>query len=536
MKSLSKSSLTARYYAARSQSDKWMSMLQQSYDYAMPNDAQFGIWRQIQGAPRTNKVFDATAIIGLKKFAANIQQMLLPNSTYWAKFKPGYKVLQPNSGVDARQAQIECDEWQETFFRALDKSNFSNAVYQSIMEMGISTGVLLIQPGTREDPFKFKSVPLHQVALEAGPHDSVDGVFRRYRMRARTILETWPKGNFTQSQVEILSDGSNDEMELVEGSVYEPDLKGNKKYCFFVYMEGQDDFIVKEYINFSPWVVFRWDLYADEIFGRGPIVDLLPFIKVLNQLAQYDLQAASFNSNPIFMVNTGSEINPFSARISPGAIIPVQQNTPGVFPIQQLQIQGQPTYSQLTRVEMVTALNEALNTSPIVPNNDSQKTATEVNTRRAEWLRQNQSMAGRLEKELCRQVVDKCWMILHSFGMVPIPRINDEELRVEFESQIKDMQGQQEVQKAIEATKAMEAIGGPQVGQTAPAMGYQIEDMPSWVCDKLNVDPKIVRSELSKRAVMKQMAKDAQAQQSQQDAAQAQAGQIQKQAQEAVQE
>lgn len=530
MKSLSRSVLLARYASARSMSDKWMSQLQQSYELVMPNKAEFNIFRRIQGGPRTQLVFDSTAIVGLKKFAANIQQMLMPNTSYWAKFKPGPEVLKPDSGIDPKQAQIECNEWQEIFFNALNKSNFSNAVYQSIMEMGISTGVLLIQPGTRQDPFIFKGVPLHQVSVEQGAHDQIESVFRKYRMHARAILATWPDAKYTQAQLTLFEKAANDELELIEGCVYEPQLEGPKKYCFFVYLEGDPGFIVKEYRTWSPWVCFRWNVYASETFGRGPILDLLPFIRELNQLAQFDLQAASYNANPIFLVAAGSEVNPYTARISPGAIIPVQQIAPGITPIQQLQIQGQPTYSQLTRRELVEAVNESLNTNPIVPNNSSDKTAMEIQARQAEWLRQNQSMAGRLEKELCRQVVDKCWRILHSFGLVPVPIIDDRDLTVEFESAIKDLQGQQEVQKALQATQMMQNIAGPQMGGAAAQMGYQIEDVPSWVLEKMNVDPKIIRGAQSKRRIMEKLQQTAEAQTQQQDAVQAQAQQIQKQA------
>lgn len=260
-------------------------------------------------------------------------------------------------------------------------------------------------------------------------------------------------------------------------------------------------------------------------------MDLLPFIRELNQLAQFDLQAASYNANPIFMVAAGSEVNPYTARISPGSIIPVQQIAPGVTPIQQLQIQGTPTYSQLTRQELVQAVNDALNTNPIVPNTSADKTATEISARQAEWLRQNQAMAGRLEKELCRQVVEKCWRILHSFGVVPIPEINDKDISVEFESAIKDMQGLQEAQKAAQATQMMAQILGPQGATAGITHGYQTEEVATWILEKLNVDPKIIRDELSRRKQMQYMQQQAQVQQQQSGAVQAQAKQLQDQAQ-----
>lgn len=535
MKEISKEILLARASSAKTVSDKWMSQLQQTYELVMPNKAEFAIFRRIEGGPRTQYVFDCTAIVALKRWAANIQSMLMPSTSYWAKFRPGSKVLEPNSGIDPRDAQIECDKWQKTFFTALNKSNFSNAVYQSIMEMGISTGVLLVQPGTKTNPFIFKGVPLHQVSIEQGAHENVENVFRKYRMRAKQIQATWPKANYTDGQLAIFESPANDELEILEGCVYEPSLSGPKKYCFFVMIEGFENFIIKEYRTWSPWIVFRWNVYAAESFGRGPILDLLPFIRELNQLAQYDLQAASFAANPIFLVAAGSEINPYTARISPGAIIPVQQTTPGMAPLSQLTIQGNPQYSQLTRQELVAAIHDTMNTGPVVPNTAADKTATEVQARQAEWLRQNESMAGRLEKELCRQVVDKCWHILHSFGEVPYPHINDLDIAVEFESTMKDIQGVTEVNKAVQASQMITQILGPQAATAAFVQGYQVEDVATYVLEKLDVDPKIIRSAASKQKIMQAAQKQSQAAQIQQDATTAQAQQIQQQAQDNTQ-
>lgn len=531
MKELSKEMLLARAASAKTVADMWMSQLQQVYELVLPNKAEFAIFRRIEGGPRTQYVFDCTAITALKRWAANMQSMLMPNTNYWAKFRPGSKVLAPNSGISPQDAQIECDKWQKDFFTSLNKSNFNNAVFQSILEMGISTGVMLLQPGTKTDPFNFKAVPLHQVAIEQGANDTVETVFRKYRMRAKQVYQTWPDGNYTDGQLAIFNGPANDELELLEGCVYEPQLDGKKKYCFFVMMEGFENFIVKEYRTWSPWIVFRSSVYAAESFGRGPILDLLPFIRELNQLAQYDLQAASFAANPIFLVAAGSEINPYTARISPGAIIPVQQTTPGMAPISQLTIQGTPGYSQLTRAELVAAVHDTMNTNPIVPNTSADKTATEVQARQAEWLRQNQSTAARLEKELCRQVVQKCWHIMHSFGLVPYPYINDVDIAVEFESTIKDIQGLNEVNKAVQASQMITQILGPQAATAAFVQGYKVEDVATYVLEKLDVNPKIIRDAASRQKIMQAAAQQNQVTQAQQGAVKAQANQLQDQAQ-----
>ena len=501
-----------RFGKAKGNADLWLNQLQQAYNYTMPNRAEFAIHHWTPGTPRTEHIYDPTATIGLRKFAANLQNLLMPAGHHWCRFVPGKAVMQGKTDVDPRQAKQECQDWEDIFFDQLNKSNFQHAMYQSIMEMGISTGVLLLNEGTQKDPLRFKSVPLHQVALEPGAGDTVENVYREFRLQARVIPQTSPKAILTDSiNRQIETDGSQ-EVELLEGTIFVPDAKGKNKYCYFILEKSSNKFLLQEYRDFSPWIDFRWNVYAGEVFGRGPIVDLLPFIKDLNKLAEFDLRAASFNANPIFLVATGSELNPYTTRIEPGALIPIQPNGVNQNPIQQLQITGQPTYSQLEREVIVTALNNYLNINPIVTPNNNQKTATEVNIQNAEWLRENQSMVGRFERECNHPVVKKVWRVLNKFGYVQPLEIDDELLTVEYDSPLREAQNLQDVQKVVQCTQMMNEILGPQYAETGILYGYDIEKLPTWIAEKLEVDVNIIRDALSRQKMKNMVAQQAQGQ------------------------
>ena len=47
--------------------------------------------------------------------------------------------------------------------------------------------------------------------MEAGAHDTVQNVFRKYRLHARAIPETWPNGNYTPSQLEMFDKAANED-------------------------------------------------------------------------------------------------------------------------------------------------------------------------------------------------------------------------------------------------------------------------------------------------------------------------------------
>ena len=494
-----------RYSKAKSTADLWMNMFQQAYDYAMPNRAEFSIQKYTPGSSRTEHVYDPTAVIGLRKFAANMQNLLMPAGQNWAHFVPGDDVMDGKTDVDPEEAKSQCQKWENLVFDKLYNSNFQNAMYQSIMEMGISTGILLLNEGTRDDPLQFKSVPLHQVSLEPGPGDTVENVYRSFKLQARLIPQTWPKANLTQSILGSIKGDGCDEIDLIEGTIFVPHAKGKKKYCYFVMEEASKNFILKEYRDYSPWCVFRWNVYAGEVMGRGPIIDLLPFIKDLNKMAEFDLRAASYASNPIFLVASGSEVNPYTTRIQPGSLIPVQPNGVTQNPIQQLQITGTPTYSALVRKELEEAIQVALNINPVVPQDSGKKTATEVSMANAEWMRENQAMTGRFEMECNRPIIDKVWRILHKFGWIEPPYIDNKLIKVEFDTPVKEAQKTLEVQKAVQATQYMEQILGAQGASMGVTYGYDVEKVPSWILDQLDVDVDIVRTELSQKKMQQQV-------------------------------
>ena len=77
------------------------------------------------------------------------------------------------------------------------------------------------------------------------------------------------------------------------------------------------------------------------------------------------------------------------------------------------------------------------------------------------------------------------------------------------------MQGLQEAQKAAQASQMMVQVLGPQGAAAGIAHGYQTEDVATWILEKLNVDPKIIRDEQSRQQQMKYMQQQAQVQQQQ---------------------
>jgi len=492
-----------RYEKAKSRAEQWYSNLQKCYELTMPNRAMFTVKSQVPGQSKTQHLYDSTAQIGLNKYAANLQSLLFGVKN-WAKVIPGKLVKEGKAKIDINEAEQQCEKYTNLFFDKLNQSNFQMAAYQCIMEMGISTGVLLVNEGDRNNPFKFTAVPLHEVCVEEGPDTTIQNVYRTFKMAISVLPQTWPHAKLTNDMVQKLDKNPAEEIELIEGTVFNPEAKPGKQYCYFVMVKDRNDYLVYEERSYSPWIVFRPKVIAGEVFGRGVIYDLLPVIKELNLTKEYLLRAASFNANPIFMVASGSELNPFTVRLNPGSIVPVQPN--GIQnSISQLGITSNANEMMALRQELIATIQQSLNLNPIgdTPTvGDPSQTATEANIRNQEYIKQNQAMYNRLQYELNQPLFKVCWHILFKLGMVPAPTIDGDHIAVEFNSPVQDMARREEVQKVVDASAVIQQILGPQIGEYGVIFGMNSIEVPSFVMKKYGVSFDIQRDALGKKRML----------------------------------
>ncbi len=495
--------LVERYEKAQQNATHWMSQLQRAYELVMPDYADFAVKNRISGQRRNKRQWDSTATIAAEKFSSSLQQLLYPEKN-WAKLSPGQKVIDGEIQVDESKLKDDCQKWEDLFFAKLKKSNFQTSVFQAILESTISTGVMLVNEGTPSDPFHFTTVPLNQVALEPGPKDKVNNVYRKYKMQADVILQTWPKAKLSSNLKRRINDKPNEEIEILEGTIFNPNGTAGKKFCYFVMQYGEKDYLLYEERSYNPWIIFRQKVLPNEVFGRGKILDLLPMISILNRMAENEVRAADFNSNPIFLAHASGDINPYNAKVVPGSIIPVAPVAGGGKSFEQMSIQANPSYAQMTRESIVQTIQEAMNINPIMPSTDqaSNMTATETNARMAEWTRNNQAMVARAIYEGPRQIFNVCWHILHRFGMVPAPAVDDDHLRAEFISAISEMQGAMEVQKLAQAQSAFQQILGPQLAEAATIYGFDVTKLPDFILEKLDVNPEVMTNVLAQQKML----------------------------------
>ena len=82
------SPLLTRYAAAQKRRDGWESLWQDCYDFALPDRTGF-TYKTNGGAPRHDKIYDATAVDAAEKLAASLLGHLTPTWSQWFGLKAG---------------------------------------------------------------------------------------------------------------------------------------------------------------------------------------------------------------------------------------------------------------------------------------------------------------------------------------------------------------------------------------------------------------------------------------------------------------
>ena len=60
--------------------------------------------------------------------------------------------------------------------------------------------------------------------------------------------------------------------------------------------------IVEREFESNPWVIVRWSKIAGEVFGRGPLLQALPDLKMLNKGKELAIRSAQLNIFGVYTV------------------------------------------------------------------------------------------------------------------------------------------------------------------------------------------------------------------------------------------
>src|SRR6202789_1076101 len=492
-----------RYTKARVTTDLWIALLEACYHYTCPSRNLYYWTSQYQGAQKNAKVYDTTAVAGLRTFVSKVHSALTPPQQNWALFESNN--FFPPKHRDELNAKLQ--EAAEVFFYYLHNSNFDVVINECYYDLGIGTSCLIINDGPSDDePVIFFSVPLARLAPEQSYTGLLDSCWRWWdEVKISDIQALWPKAKLTPLMETLVENDPGATVKLlVDGCIDRSPFNNKTKYTYVVLHEGE--ILLEEPVDRNAYLVYRWSRISNEVMGRGPVLEALPTILTLQELMRLELTSANLNVSKPIMAYSDGVFNPWTFKLEPNTIIPIAPNSQGQFPLQPFPDTANPQFMQLTSNDLRMQINKLMYAEPLGGLEGTAKTALEISYRKQEFLEQIGPSFTRLQQEFLPRLVDNVMHILQKRGLMPKIEVGGKEIKIRYKSPITISQGQADVSVVTQWIQLMQGIYG---GEVASTYLHPIE-FPYWMADKMGVEQKILNT---KEGMQQMMAQQSEAQQ-----------------------
>lgn len=371
------------------------------------------------GSKRTDKIFDATAVNALPKFAAAMESILVPITQKW------HGMRMPDESANQSDANKRwLEEVRDILFavRARPAGRFQPNVNAALRSVGaFGNGIIFVE----DDPGRailYRVVDLARCWFSESFTGAIDTVHREFTATARQLKQKF--GELPELLRGKAEDDVDREFTIVH-CVRPSDEMSDAKYRRFRFASWYVCADTKEILEESgyrtmPYAVGRFDVAPSEVYGRGPAMYALPDIKMLNEMSKTNIRAGHKAVDPPLLIANDGALQAFSLR--PGAL-----NYGGVNESGNQMVHPLVTGMQLPiALEMEDQRRRSVNDSfyitlfQVLVENQSM-TATEAMLRAQEKGQLLGPSGSRLQGDLFGPIIAREFDILLNAGVIPPP-------------------------------------------------------------------------------------------------------------------
>jgi len=485
--------IKARASKALDTKELWRSLLQDCYEYMMP---QREVWNDYSpGYRKTDRIFDSTGLIAIKEFANRMMGAITPQGTVWAELELGLNW--PKEAREDIEVSRQLRDINETLFAYINNSNFYEVMGEAYLDLALGTAAITVEEGDADRPLVFGLVNQAEVGYDSGPSGIIENLYRKKKYPARNLKRAFPGIVLTQALKDMVKSNPDEKVELLECMMF--DTK-TKEYWIVVI---HDDSVIWE-VNrgeTSPWIAFRWSVTPGETRGRGPALDAIQDVKTLNKIQEFALQKAAIDLSGLWTGQDDGIFNPYSVQIAPGTVIPVSTNLSSNPSLQRLDTGGDLNLTQFEVQRMQASIKMHMYNDirdPVGP----VRSATEVAITQRELASRIGSSFGRIQNEALVKILNASAAVLKRIGFIPDVVIDGSDVAVKFTSPLSRAQDMQDLEVMQRSVAMTAQLAGPE----AVAASYKVDDFGSFIGMKTGLDPSLIRSDEEKQVLMQQMA------------------------------
>lgn len=283
-----------------------------------PNTSDFRS-KETPGLVRTDQIYDGTAMQANIELANAVQAFLFNPGDRNFGIKATAQFAEVNNDPEAKQwmddvADIIASEYLD------DRTMFTGAFQEACLDIAFGTTILNQEWDKDSLHLVFRAIPLSEVCLDEGASGTFDRVYRCIEMTVRQIREKFPDATW-----EGMDRDENHKCYHVIHAVKprsdrNPAMEDRANMPFsstWVLHEKQEILEEGGYTSF-PYHIGRWSKASDEMYGRGPAVNCLPDIRMLNRMEFTIIKAAMKAVDPVLIMPSDGFLSSFKSE--PGSV------------------------------------------------------------------------------------------------------------------------------------------------------------------------------------------------------------------------
>ena len=491
--------IMARFDRLKTGRQNWETHWQEVADYMQPRKADVTRTRS-RGDKRTELIFDSSPIQAVELLAASLHGMLTNPSTPW--FSLRYK----DEGLDSDdEAKLWLEGVTDTMYTAFNRSNFQQEIFELYHDLiTFGTAAMFIEED-QSDLLKFSTRHINEIFITENDKGRIDTVYRKFKITLRAAAQQFGSSLSEEAKNKVEKDPF-DEIDILHAVYPRQDFDPRKKdkenmefESVYIEYKNGNELSVGGFVEF-PFVVPRYLKASHEIYGRSPAMTALPDVKMLNEMSKTTIKAAQKQVDPPLLVPDDGFLLP--VRTVPGGLNFYRSGTRDR--IEPLNIGANNPLGLNMEEQRRTAIRNVFYVDQLLLQQGPQMTATEVIQRNEEKMRLLGPVLGRLQSELLKPMIDRCFAILlRNNQFAPAPDfLSGQDIEIEYVSPLAKAQKGTELSSI---TRAIEILGS--LANVAPVFDYiNFDALVKHIADLVGVPQKVLKLQSQVNAEREQQA------------------------------
>jgi hypothetical protein len=491
--------IMARFDRLKTGRQNWETHWQEVADYMQPRKADVTRTRS-RGDKRTELIFDSSPIQAVELLAASLHGMLTNPSTPW--FSLRYK----DEGLDSDdEAKLWLEGVTDTMYTAFNRSNFQQEIFELYHDLiTFGTAAMFIEED-QSDLLKFSTRHINEIFITENDKGRIDTVYRKFKITLRAAAQQFGSSLSEEAKNKVEKDPF-DEIDILHAVYPRQDFDPRKKdkenmefESVYIEYKNGNELSVGGFVEF-PFVVPRYLKASHEIYGRSPAMTALPDVKMLNEMSKTTIKAAQKQVDPPLLVPDDGFLLP--VRTVPGGLNFYRSGTRDR--IEPLNIGANNPLGLNMEEQRRTAIRNVFYVDQLLLQQGPQMTATEVIQRNEEKMRLLGPVLGRLQSELLKPMIDRCFAILlRNNQFAPAPDfLSGQDIEIEYVSPLAKAQKGTELSSI---TRAIEILGS--LANVAPVFDYiNFDSLVKHIADLVGVPQKVLKLQSQVNAEREQQA------------------------------